>query len=289
VIPAEFDYTAPGSLDEAVRALAEAPDAKVLAGGMSLIPAMKHRLAQPGRLVDLGRVAELEGLSEKRGKVKIGARTLHGAFLHGEGAEELADYPVLAEAAAVIGDPQVRNRGTFGGSLVHADPAADWPALFLALDGEAQLVGPKGKRKVKAAEFFVGMLTSALARDEVLAEVELRFERKRAGAAYAKVRQPASGFAVVGVAAQVVLDRKGRIDEAAVGVTGVNPVPFRAAGLEQRLRGQEPGAEALAEACREVEEADPMEDPYASAPYRRHLLSVMARRAVAAACERAAS
>jgi len=119
--------------------------------------------------------------------------------------------------------------------------------------------------------------------------VELRFERKRAGAAYAKVRQPASGFAVVGVAAQVVLDRKGRIDEAAVGVTGVNPVPFRAAGLEQRLRGQEPGAEALAEACREVEEADPMEDPYASAPYRRHLLSVMARRAVAAACERAAS
>lgn len=286
MIPAEFDYTAPASLDEALRALGERADAKLLAGGMSLIPAMKHRLAQPGLLVDLARVPELEGVSEKRGKLRIGARTPHAVFLRDEALREL---PVLAETAAVIGDVQVRNRGTFGGSLVHADPAADWPALFLALSGEATVVGPKGRRRVPASDFFVGMLTSAVGEGEILTEVELRFERKRAGCAYRKIRQPASGFAVVGVAAQVVLDRKGRVDEVALGVTGVNPVPFRAAGAEARLRGQAPERDAVAAACREIEEADPMDDPHASGAYRRHLLSVMAARAVRAAAERAAS
>lgn len=286
MIPAEFDYVAPTELDDALRALAEGPGAKLLAGGMSLIPAMKHRLAQPARLVDLGRVAGLDGIAEKRGKARLGARATHGALLR---SEELADFPVVAEMAAGIGDVQVRNRGTFGGSLVHADPAADWPALFLALDGEARVVGPKGKRKIAAADFFTGMLTSAVGEGEILTEVELPFARKRAGAAYRKLRQPASGFAVVGVAVQAVLDRKGRIDDVAIGVTGVNPVPFRARSVEARLRGQEPDAEAVRAACREVEEADPMDDPQASAAYRRHVLPVFAVRAVAAACARAAS
>jgi carbon-monoxide dehydrogenase medium subunit len=285
VIPAEFDYAAPGSLEEATRLLAATPGAKVLAGGMSLIPAMKHRLSQPVLLVDIGRIPELDGISERRGRLRIGGRTPHAAFVR---APELAGFPVFSEAASGIGDVQVRNRGTFGGSLVHADPAGDWPAVFLALDGEATLVGPKGRRTVKAEDFFVGMLTSAAGEGEILTEVDFSLERKRAGTAYRKLRQPASGFAVVGVAVQLVTDRKGRIDDVAIGVTGVNPVPFRARGLEARLRGQAPSGEALRGLCAQVDEADPMEDGFASAGYRRHLLGVHAARAVAAALERAA-
>lgn len=284
MIPAEFDYAAPRSLREAQERLAGTPGAKVLAGGMSLIPAMKHRLAQPPLLVDLGFLPELGGVEERRGKVRIGARATHAAVGR---APELAEIPVFAEAARVIGDRQVQGRGTFGGSLVHADPAADWPALFLALGGEATAVGAKGKRTIPAEEFFRGMLTSALAADEILTEVRLEVGRKRCGTAYQKVRQPASGFAVVGVAAQVRVDRKGRCEEAALGVTGVNPVPFRARSVEARLAGRELDEAAIREACASVEEADPLEDPYASADYRRHLLSVHAARALARALERA--
>jgi carbon-monoxide dehydrogenase medium subunit len=283
VIPAEFDYVAPLTLDEATRALAESPGAKVLAGGMSLIPAMKHRLLQPARLVDIARITELDGVDEKRGRVRIGARTLHADLV---AHPQLADHPIFGETASVIGDVQVRNRGTIGGSLVHADPAADWPAVFLALDGEATLVGASGKRTVGAEDFFVGMLTSAAGEGDILTGVELHLERGRAGAAYAKLRQRASGFAVVGVAAQVVSDRRGRIDVASIGVTGVNAVPFRAHSLEARLRAAEPGAD-LRTLCSGAEEADPMEDLHASAEYRRHLLGVFAARAVQRAWERA--
>lgn len=283
MIPAEFDYVAPSSLDEATRALAERPGAKVLAGGMSLIPAMKHRLAQPARLVDIGRIPDLDGVEHRRGRVRIGARTLHADLV---AHPELADAPIFAETAALIGDVQVRNRGTFGGSLVHADPAADWPAVFLALDGEATLVGASGVRTVAADDFFVGMLRSAADEGDVLTGVELQLERKRAGAAYAKLRQRASGFAVVGVAAQVVSDRKGRIDACSLGVTGINPVPFRARSLEARLRGAEPGADLRA-LCASCDEADPMQDLHASSEYRAHLLGVFAARAVSSAWERA--
>lgn len=286
MIPAEFDYTAPSTLDEAARRLAETSGAKVLAGGMSLIPAMKHRLAQPPLLVDIGRIAELEGVAERRGRLRIGARTRHGELGR---APELSEFPIFAEAAREIGDVQVRNRGTFGGSLVHADPAADWPAVFLALDGEASLTGPKGRRTVKAGDFFVGMLTSAAGEGEILTDVALSLERKRAGSAYRKLRHPASGFAVVGVAVQLALDRKGRIDQIGVGVTGVNAVPFRARSLEARLRGQAPSAAELRKLCEQVDEADPLEDPAASAEYRRHLLGVYAARSVAVALQRAAA
>lgn len=286
MIPAEFDYVAPRSLDEAQRHLAGTPGAKVLAGGMSLIPAMKHRLAQPPLVVDLGRIPELEGVEERRGRVRIGARATHAAVGR---APELAGLPVFAEAARVIGDRQVQNRGTVGGSLVHADPAADWPAVFLALDGEARVVGPQGRRKVPAEAFFRGMLTSAVEAHEILTELRLEVGRKRCGAAYQKVRQPASGFAVVGVAAQVRLDRKGRCEAAALGVTGVNPVPFRARSVEARLAGRELDEGAIREACAQVEEAEPLDDPYASAEYRGHLLSVHAARALGRAWRRAAS
>jgi carbon-monoxide dehydrogenase medium subunit len=284
MIPAGFDYAAPASLDEALRLLVATPGAKLLAGGMSLIPAMKHRLVQPPLLVDLARIAELDGVSVSGGRARIGARTPHAALL---AHPALDAAPIFADTAAVIGDAQVRNRGTFGGSLAHADPAADWPAVLLALGGEARIAGPKGKRSVAADDFFVGMLQSALADDEILTELVLPLETKRAGAAYRKLRQPASGFAVVGAAVQLVADRKGRIDEIRIGVTGVNPVPFRARSVEQRLRGQSPDAAALRALCAQIDEADPSGDLHASAEYRRHLAGVFVARAVAQALARA--
>jgi carbon-monoxide dehydrogenase medium subunit len=285
VIPASFEYFAPTTVKEAVELLARNGDAKLLGGGMSLIPALKHRLAAASALIDLGRVSGLEGVAAKNGAIAIGARTTHRALA---AAPELADAHGIREAAASIGDVQVRNRGTIGGSLVHADPAADWPATFLALDGEAVVVGPKGERTIPAAQFFTGMLASAPKHDEVLTEVRLRLDRKRAGTAYAKLRQPASGFAIVGVAAQVTLDRSGRIERACVGVTGVNSVPFRAAALEKRLAGQSPDAANLRALCARIEEADPMEDMHASSAYRAHLAGVFAARALASAASRAA-
>jgi aerobic carbon-monoxide dehydrogenase medium subunit len=286
MIPSDFEYFAPRSLREALDLLAKNADAKVLGGGMSLIPALKHRLQTPAALVDLGRVPELESVSERRGTIAIGGRTTHRALAE---STELADVHAVAEAAGAIGDVQVRNRGTIGGSLVHADPAADWPAVFLALDGEAVIAGARGERTVAARQFFVGMLQSAVKRDEVLTEVRLSVERKRAGTAYCKLRQAASGFAVVGVAAQVTLDRRGRIERAAVGVTGVNPVPFRAAALEKKLAGETAEPANLARLCAHLEEADPMEDLHASADYRAHLVGVFAARALAAAAQRAAA
>ena len=284
MIPAEFEYYAPATVKEATELLGRVSGAKVLAGGMSLIPAMKHRLVQPSTLVDIGRISDLDGIAMRRGRVVLGARVTHGAV---GSSPELRHLPVFAETAAVLGDVQVRNRGTFAGSLVHADPAADWPALFLALEGEAVVVGPGGERTVGAGEFFRGMLTSAVGANEVLTEVRLPAEGKRTGVAYAKLRQAASGFAVVGVAAVVTLDRKGRCERVAVACTGVNPVPFRARSLEQRLTGQPLDEPRLTEATGRIEEADPMEDLHASADYRRHLLSVFARRALRRARERA--
>ena len=284
MIPAEFRYHAPGSLKEAAELLASTPGAKVLAGGMSLIPALKQRLTQPPALVDIGRIPDLDSVSERRGKITIGARTTHAQLAT---AAELAELPVFAETAAVIGDVQVRNRGTLGGSLVHADPAADWPAVFLALDGEATAVGPRGERTIRASDFFTGMLQSTLAADEVLAEVRLVTERVRSAAAYAKLRQLASGFAVVGVAAQLTLDHRGRCERASIGVTGINPVPFRATSLEQRLAGESLEDGVSRALCARIEEADPMEDLHASAEYRRHLLGVFAQRALQRAWERA--
>lgn len=283
MIPGEFEYAAPDSVKQAIELL-RTPDAKLLAGGMSLIPALKHRLASPRLLIDLARIPALDGLGARRGRVTIGARVTHAALAL---CPELREHPIFAETARVIGDVQVRNRGTIGGSLVHADPAADWPAVFLALDGEVSAVGPNGERAIPAADFFTGILTSAVAADEIVTEVRMAPERKRAGAAYRKLRQPASGFALVGVAAEVVVDRRGRCARASVAVTGVNPVPFRAAGLEARLVGQVLDPERLRDACRAIDEVDPLDDLHASADYRRHLTSVYARRAVRAAYERA--
>ena len=284
MIPGEFRYHAPATVKEAAELLTQTSGTKVLAGGMSLIPAMKHRLAQPPVLVDLGRIPDLDSISLRRGRVTLGARATHAAVGR---APELGDHPIFAETANVIGDVQVRNRGTFVGSLVHADPAADWPALFLALEGEAVLVSAGGERVVAANDFFERMLTSACREGEILTEVRLPVEGKRTGAAYAKLRQAASGFAVVGVAALVTLDRKGRFERVALGCTGVNPVPFRATSVEEGLIGETPDSAAVASATAAVAEASAMEDLHASSEYRRHLLGVFIRRALRTAVERA--
>jgi carbon-monoxide dehydrogenase medium subunit len=284
MIPEEFAYHAPRTLKEAVDLLAKDGGAKVLGGGMSLIPAMKHRLQTPSALVDLGRVPELDGLRSRGSAIAVGGRTPHAALA---AETSLADVPGIVECASSIGDVQVRNRGTIGGSLVHADPAADWPAAFLAFEGEAVVIGPKGERTIPAAQFFTGMLASAVRHDEVLTEVRFGVDRKRAGTAYVKLRQPASGFAIVGVAAQVLVDKQGRIEKAAVGVTGVNPVPFRAAALEKKLAGAATDAPSLRALCGRIDEADPMEDLHASADYRAHLVGVFAARALTAAAARA--
>ena len=245
-----------------------------------MIPALKHRLLQPSLLVDIGALPDLDQIHERRGRVAVGARVTHDALVGHR-------VPILAEAARSIGDVQVRNRGTIGGSLVHADPAADWPAVFLALEGEAAVVGPRGERTISATDFFRGMLTSALERDEVLTEVRLEVARKRAGAAYTKLRQMASGFALVGVAVQLSTDRRGRCEKVAIGVTGINPVPFRAQSVEARLVGREIDKAVLSDAVVSIDELDPTEDIHASADYRRHLARVYTARSLARAYERA--
>ena len=284
MIPAEFEYKAPRTLDEALRLLAGTEGAKLLGGGMSLIPALKHRLAAVPLLVDLGRVEGLDKISVAGGKIRIGGRATHAAVMS---HPELARVHVFAETGEVLADPQVRNRGTFGGSLVHADPAADWTAVFLALGGEVTLVSAKGSRTVGADNFFTSLMTSAVQEGEILSEVSFPLPGAKTGTAYSKLRQPASGFAIVGVAVCVRAERTGVIDDVRVGVTGVNSVPFRARSLEDKLRGRAVSGPALRAFCGEIAEAEPLSDLHASAEYRRHLLGVYAARTIERAILRA--
>lgn len=286
MIPAAFDYVVPRSPEEAVELLAEREPgtAAILAGGMSIVPAMKLRLARPATLVDIGRLRELAGISLTADRIRIGALATHAAIL---GAQELAGQPVFADTASVIADLQVRNRGTLGGSLAYAHPAADWPAVFLALRGEASLLGPQGRRTVPAEDFFTDIFATAIEAGEILTGLVFPRTRERSGAAYSKMRQQASGMALVGVAAQVALDAAGRIIEASIGVTGVNAVPFRARSLEARLRGIAPEPSVLREACAAgIAEAEPLSDQHAASDYRLQLLRVHAERALIRALAR---
>jgi carbon-monoxide dehydrogenase medium subunit len=278
--PASFDYRRPETIDEAIALLAEhGDDAKLLAGGHSLIPAMKLRLAQPKIVVDIGRIVNLSYIREAGGSIAIGAMTTHqeieaSALLRGHS-------PLLAEVAAHIGDAQVRNRGTIGGSLAHADPAADYPAAILALDAEMDLAGPRGTRTVKARDFFVDLLQTAIAVDEILVEIRVPMTAKTV--AYVKTEQKASGFAVAGVA--VVIGADG----IRVGVTGIAATAYRAAAVEKALAGQrKPSAEAIAlAAAHAADGVDPLTDIHASAEFRAHLAQVNTRRAIAQALARA--
>src|SRR5260370_9489502 len=227
MLPAPFRYHRPATVDEALTLLAQNDDAKILAGGHSLLPAMKLRLAEPAALIDLGRIADLNYIREQDGRIAIGAMATHFDI---ESSELLREKcPLLTELAPMIGDVQVRNRGTFGGSLVHADPAADCPAAVLALDAEMDIAGPNGRGTVKATEFFVGMMQSAVQPNEILCEIRVPMTAK--SVAYVKTAQKASGFAIAGVA--VGLNKEG--PSVSVRVTGGLAKPFRAHAVQKEL------------------------------------------------------
>jgi aerobic carbon-monoxide dehydrogenase medium subunit len=283
MIPAQFDYQAPATLDEALSLLAGDPDgAKVLAGGHSLIPAMKLRLAQPQLLVDIARIKSLAYIREEGDQILIGATTTHYQL---ESSDLLKNIcPLLPACAGAIGDVQVRNKGTIGGSLAHSDPAGDWPAAALALGAELVLKGPNGDRTVKADSFFIDLLTTDIQPGEILREVRIKKPSGRFGQAYQKVPHPASGYAVVGVAVHLALNADGSCSAAGVGVTGVSTKAFRAQGVESALAGTALDDQAIATAAAKVcDGINATTDLYASSDYRRHLAEVHTRRAIKAA------
>lgn len=288
MIPAQFDYQAPSTIDEALALLGANPDdAKILAGGHSLIPAMKLRLAQPAMLVDIGRIKDLSYVREEGNQILIGAMTTHYQLESSALLRKIC--PLLPECASHIGDVQVRNKGTIGGSVAHSDPAGDWPAAILALDAELIAVGKNGERAIKAADFFLDLLTTALDAGEILREIRLSKASGRFGHAYAKVRHPASGFAVVGVAVALQIGARGSCESAAVGITGVASKAYRATSVESALKGQQLNDQTIAAAASHATDGvDANSDLYASEDYRRHLAEVYTRRAIQAAAARAA-
>lgn len=280
MIAQSFEYSAPQTLEEALT-LIESGDRKILAGGMSLIPLMKFRLAQPAEVVDLGRVPGLNAIEESGGVVHIGAMATHHTVESSPVIRALC--PLLAETASHIGDVQVRNMGTMGGSIAHADPAADYPASLIALEARIRLTSARGSRVVGATDFFQDAFMTALEPGELVVGIEVPVEESNEGSRYEKVAHPASGFAVVGVAARV---RKSgdRIAMARIGVTGMGPRAFRARAAEELLEGGGSIADAAA-LVGQGEQAN--SDLYASADYRLHLTRVHAARALTAALSRA--
>ncbi|HSK62937.1 MAG TPA: xanthine dehydrogenase family protein subunit M [Pyrinomonadaceae bacterium] len=283
MIPTPFDYQAPATLEEAVSLLASNPDgARVLAGGHSLIPAMKLRLAQPQLLVDIARIKSLAYIREAGDQILIGATTTHYQLESSDVLQQLC--PLLSDCARSIGDVQVRNKGTIGGSLAHSDPAADWPAAILALEANLVVVGPNGERTVEAENFFVNLLTTDLQPGEILREIRIQKPAGRFGQAYQKVAHPASGFAVVGIAVHLAFNDDGSCKSAGIGVTGVGTKAYRAKAVETALAGTTLDDNAIATAVTHVcDGIDPMTDLYASGEYRCHLAQVHARRAIQAA------
>ncbi len=281
--PAQFDYHSPASVQEAISLLGRLKDdAKVLAGGHSLLPMMKLRLAQPKHLIDLRKVPGLSGIKEDGGAIAIGALTTHYAV---ESSSLLKQKcPLLSEAAGTIGDPQVRNIGTIGGSLAHADPAADYPAAVIALGAELVAEGPKGKRTIKVDDFFKGLLTTALQPQEILVEILIPSWPAGTGMAYMKFPHPASRFAVVGVAAVVTADGK----RVGVGITGAGTKAVRAKGVEAALAGKTLDAATIKAAAEKAADGvDVQADLQGSVEYKTHLLKVYCRRALEAALSRA--
>lgn len=285
MIPAEFDYFAPQSVEEAMKLLATYGDeAKLLAGGHSLIPTMKLRLTSFKYLIDIGRIPGLKEVKEEGGGLRVGALATHNAIERSQLVQ--SKCPLLAEVAANIGDMQIRNRGTIGGSLVHADPAADWPAGILALDAEMTIMGSNGTRTVKAEDFFTGMLETALQAGEILTSIRVPATVGEK-TAYLKVPQSASGFAIVGVAVRLGIDSGRRCSAAAVGITGVADHAYRARGVEQALAGNVLDDTVIGRAAALAADGiDTLSDIHASGDYRAHLAGVYVTRAIKAALAR---
>ena len=282
MIPAAFEYARPTSVDEALQAIAEGgDDVKILAGGQSLIPVMRLRLAAPETVVDLSRVAELRGVRDDGDAIVIGAMTTHHDVMTDPLVQQYA--PLIAEATETVADRQVRARGTFGGALAHADPAGDLPAVALALDAEFVIVGLEGRRTVPAAEFFVDYLTTALEEGELLVEIRIPKLAGEWGMRYEKFNRVAQAWSIVAVAA-VVRRENGHIAEARIGLTNMGSTPLRASAVEAALAGAEASPETIAAAARSAAEGtSPTSDLNAQADYREHLVQVLTRRAVTAA------
>jgi len=282
----QFDYYRAGSLSEAAALLRKHPGAKVLAGGQSLIPLLKLRLASPSVVIDIGRIRELRGITVKDGAIRIGAMTTHAELA---ASKELAEQcAALAQAAAGIGDPAVRNRGTIGGNIAHADPASDLPTVLVALVARFNVEGAEGKRTINADGFFQGMMTTDLKEQEILSSIEIPALSKNQKSAYAKFPHPASRYAVIGVAA-VVEANNGKCTSARVAIGGMVPRPVRASSVEGALAGRELSAENIANAANRVAEdlgGEILGDIFASEQYRRSVAPVWVKRAVMQAAGR---
>jgi carbon-monoxide dehydrogenase medium subunit len=273
MIPAEFEYSKANTVDEAILALSLS-EAKLLAGGHSLIPALKFRMSRPSMLVDISRMPELKGIHEEDGEIVIGAATTYAELMADDYLRK--QLPFLAAGTATIGDMQVRNYGTIGGSLAHADPAADWPAMVLATDAAIEVKGPEGKRRINATDFFTGFFTTALDENEIITAIRIPVPPEGTVGTYQKFAQPASRYAMVGVAAVKTPDGKVRI-----GITGLTEKAFRASAAEEILSGKALD-DANIDAAVEVafRDAEPMSDRFASAVYRKHLAKVYLRKAL---------
>jgi carbon-monoxide dehydrogenase medium subunit len=280
-----FDYHRPKTLAEAARLLHENAHARVLAGGHSLIPAMKLRVAGPPALVDIGGIAELAGIKAEAGALLIGALTTHATIASAPAVA--TGCPLLAETAAHIGDIQVRNRGTIGGSLAHADPAADFPTAVVALGATVTASGASGARDIPIEGFFKDLFTTDLKPGEILTAIRVPTYGKGTGGAYLKHRHPASHYAVVGIAALVTV-AAGKVTKVSLVVGGATVNPVRAKAAEAALTGQAPTDASIAAAAAKVAEAitDPLSDPYSSGEFRTHLATVLAKRALTAAVAR---
>ncbi|MCB1037059.1 MAG: xanthine dehydrogenase family protein subunit M [Acidobacteria bacterium] len=285
MFPASFDYHRAGSTQEALDLLARFPDAKLMAGGHSLLPMMKLRLAQPPAVIDIGRIGELSGIELEGGTIRVGAGSRHAEIAASETLKE--HCPILAEAAAHIGDPQVRNRGTLGGNIAHADPASDLPAVLVALDATIDLLGAGGERQVQAGDFFKGLLSTDLGEGEILTAVHVPFFASGTGTAYLKAEHPASGYAVCGAAAVVSLSG-GKCTGASLAFNGVAETPVSAGAVTAALVGTSLDDAAIdAAIASHLSISDPLGDVYASGEYRVQLARVYGARALKAARDRA--
>jgi aerobic carbon-monoxide dehydrogenase medium subunit len=287
MLPASFGYVAARSVEEALQLLTKhGDDAKLLAGGHSLIPAMKLRLASPRYLIDLGSVPGLRGVHINGESLVIGALTVHADIAASDLVRK--QLPGLADAASMIGDVQVRNRGTVGGSVAHADPAADLPVILTALNASFVLQSASGNRTVGAQDFFIDFYTTTIAANEVLTEIRVPLPPSGAGTAYAKLPHPASGYVVVSAGVLIHRQPSGQCESARIAIGGMGSNPIRAAATETALQGQPLTPDVIAKAAAKAADgSDPDDDSYASADYKRQVATVYARRAIEAAVERA--
>jgi carbon-monoxide dehydrogenase medium subunit len=286
MIPPAFDYAVPKTLSEAITFLGKNPEAKILAGGHSLIPMMKFRLASPAVLIDLNRLDGLAYIREEGGWLRIGAMTRE-ADLEASALVQ-KKYPLLADTARMIGDPLVRNMATVGGNLAHADPANDHPATMLAYGAQIVAVGPKGERSLAVGKFFEGLFQTALAHDEILTEIRIPEPRPNSGGAYVKVERKVGDYATVAVAAQLTLDASGSCASVGLGLTNVGLTPIKAAAAEDALKGQKPDDATIKKAAHlAAQAAQPTGDRRGSEEYKRALVKTLTIRALRKAVERA--